>query len=91
MSESARRSKLEITLAVLKAVDGGETKPTKIMYASNMSWNLTQKVFADLVEQELLELEEVHGRGRCTKRYSITEKGKNVLDYFEGAKTLLQI
>lgn len=91
MTESARRSKLEITLAVLKAVDGGETKPTKIMYASNMSWNLTQKVFTDLVEQGLLELEEVHGRGRSTKRYYITEKGKNVLDYFEGAKTLLQI
>ena len=42
---TTRRSKLEIMLTVLRAVNDGETKPTKIMYASNMSWNLTQRVF----------------------------------------------
>ena len=91
MTDSTRRSKLEITLAVLKAVDEGITKPTKIMYATNMSWNLTQRVFSDLVEQGLLCVEEVQGSGRSTKRYKLTEKGQNVLEYFEGARALLKI
>jgi predicted transcriptional regulator len=91
MTDSTRRSKLEITLAVLKAVDEGIKKPTKIMYATNMSWNLTQRVFSDLVEQGLLYVEEVQGSGRSTKRYHLTEKGQSVLEYFEGARALLKI
>ena len=88
---TTRRSKLEILLTVLRAVNNGETKPTKIMYASNMSWNLTQRVFADLVRQGLLEVKENPKSRRSTRRYMITEKGSNVLNYFEGAKALLQI
>ena len=61
------------------------------MYAANMSWNLTQRVFNDLVEQELLDYEEIPGRKRSTKRYNLTEKGSNVLNYFEGAKALLNV
>ncbi len=90
-SESTRRSKMEILLTVLKIVRGGEQKPTKIMYAANMSWNLTQKVFADLVRQDLLEVESLEGKGKSTKRYKLSEKGQNVLDYFEGAEALLKI
>jgi len=88
---TTRRSKLEIMLTVLRAVNDGETKPTKIMYASNMSWNLTQRVFADLVRQGLLDVMENPASRRSTRRYVITEKGSNVLRYFEGAKALLQI
>ena len=88
---TTRRSKLEIMLTVLRAVNDGETKPTKIMYASNMSWNLTQRVFADLVRQGLLDVRENPASRRSTRRYVITEKGSNVLRYFEGAKALLQI
>ena len=86
-----RRSKLDIMLTVLRAVAGGEEKPTKIMYAANMSWNLTQRVFEDLVRQGLLEVREVPGSKRSTRRYSITEKGGSVLEYFDGAKALLKI
>ena len=89
--EVKRRSKLDIMLAVLSTVRNGEHKPTKIMYAANMSWNLTQRVFNDLVEQELLDYEEIPGQKRSTKRYNLTEKGSNVLNYFEGAKALLNV
>ncbi len=89
--EVRRRSKLDIMLTVLRAVAGGEHKPTKIMYAANMSWNLTQRVFEDLVRQGLLEVREVPGSKRSTRRYLISEKGRSVLEYFDGAKALLEI
>ncbi len=88
---TTRRSKLDIMLTVLKAISEGEQKPTKIMYASNMSWNLTQRIFADLVRQGFLTVRENPESKRSTKRYEITEKGMNVLKYFDGAKALLQI
>lgn len=90
-SDVKRRSKLDIMLTVLRAVAEGEEKPTKIMYAANMSWNLTQRVFEDLVKQDLLEVHEIEGGRRSRRRYRLTEKGRNVLAYFEGAKELLKI
>lgn len=90
-SDIKRRSKLDIMLTVLNAVADGEEKPTKIMYAANMSWNLTQKVFEDLLRQGLLEVDEVEMGTRSRRRYQLTEKGRNVLAYFEGAKEMLKI
>jgi len=90
-NETKRRSKLDIMIKVLSTIWGGENKPTKIMYAANMSWNLTQKVFEDLLQQGLLSIIEMPGAKRSIKRYKLTEKGQKVLEYFEGAKTLLNI
>ena len=90
-NETKRRSKLDIMIKVLSTIYDGENKPTKIMYAANMSWNLTQKVFEDLLQQGLLSIIEMPGTKRSIKRYELTEKGQKVLEYFEGAKALLNI
>jgi predicted transcriptional regulator len=88
---SERRSKLDIMITVLKTIQGGMDKPTRIMYAANMSWNSTQKVFADLIRQELIYFTEEQGARRAKKRYHLTDKGMNVLDYFQGASSLLKV
>ncbi|MEE8354705.1 MAG: winged helix-turn-helix domain-containing protein [Candidatus Bathyarchaeia archaeon] len=88
---SERRSKLDIVITVLKTIQGGMDKPTRIMYAANMSWNSTQKVFADLIRQELVYITEEPGSRRAKKRYHLTDKGMNVLDYFQGASSLLNV
>ena len=88
---SERRSKLEIMLKVLEAVREGVDKPTRIMYAVNMSWNPTQEVLARLVEDGLIRVTEESGGRRSKKRYEITEKGANVIRYFQGVKALINI
>lgn len=88
---SERRSKLEIMLKVLEAVREGVDKPTRIMYAVNMSWNPTQEVLARLVEDALIQVTEEPGGRRSKKRYEITEKGANVIRYFQGVKALINI
>jgi predicted transcriptional regulator len=86
-----RRSKLDIMITVLKSIQGGMDKPTRIMYAANMSWNSTQKVFADLLRQELIYITEEPGIKRAKKRYHLTDKGMNVLEYFQGASSILNL
>ena len=88
---SMRRSKLDIVLNVLSAVKGGIDKPTRIMYSANLSWKPTQNILGSLVEQGLLTEIERHGNKRSKKSFTITEKGLNVLKYFEGANELIDI
>jgi len=86
---SRRRSRLDIVLNVLSAIKEGVDKPTRIMYAANLSWKPTQSILRSLVQQGLLrEIEETSSR-RTKKRYEITEKGANLVRYFERAKDLL--
>ena len=88
---SNRRSKLEITLDVLKAVRDGVDKPTRIMYVANMSWNPTQELLERLVMEGHLDVTEERTEKRSKKRYVITEKGLNVINYLREAKTLINI
>jgi len=88
---SKRRSKLEIILDILSAVMDGVDKPTRIMFAAKMSYRSTQRVLSRLVEQGFLEVRMNTKSRQSKKRYVITEKGANVLDYFEKAKEILPL
>ena len=88
---STRRSKLDIQLDVLNAVREGEDKPTRIMYAANMSWNSMKKILDRLVDGGLLSVISTTGGKLVRRRYEITEKGISVLNYLEGAKELMDI
>ena len=88
---SQRRSKLDLVLGVLRAVGGGVDKPTRIMYAVNLSWRPTQAILGSLVGQGLLEVFEVAGERRSRRRYGLTEKGAGVLRYFDGARDLMDV
>ena len=88
---STRRSKLDIQLEVLKAVREGVDKPTRIMYAANMSWNPVRKILDSLVDGGLLSVISNTVGKRTKRRFEITEKGVYVLNYFEGAKELVDI
>lgn len=84
---SRRRSRLEIILNLLSTIRDGTDKPTRIMYAINLSWSPTKKMLSDLMDQELIEMNTASGNSK--KRYTITQKGIRVLDYFEKAKEIL--
>jgi predicted transcriptional regulator len=88
---SPRRSQLEIRLNILSAVKDGVDKPTRIMYAANMSWKPVQKILSHLVEQGLLEVRMNTESRQSKRRYALTDKGANVIDYFEKAKEILPL
>ncbi|MBS7639777.1 MAG: DUF4364 family protein [Candidatus Bathyarchaeia archaeon] len=80
-----KRSKLEVYLEVLHVISRGESKPTRIMYKTNLSWIPLQEILNFLVSQDLIE--EVESEKR--KEYFITDKGKRVLAYFKSLTELL--
>ncbi len=88
---SKRRSRLEITLTILSTIQDGVDKPTRIMYAANMSWKPVQRILSHLVEQGLLEKISNTESRQSRIRYQITEKGKRVLTYFVNAVEIMPL
>jgi len=87
----ARRSTLDLILAVLKAIRDGCDKPTRIMYACNMSWKPMKRMLGGLVEKGyVLEIKHSSNR-RSRKRYLISERGESVLRYFERGRVQFEV
>jgi predicted transcriptional regulator len=62
------------------------------MYGANLSWKPLQKILKALVAQELIEESVAEGGDKRTKTsYGLTEKGVNVLRYFNKAKELVDM
>lgn len=72
-----RRSRLEIYFNILEVIGRGVTKPTRIMYKTNLSWITLQEMFETLINGGFIREEE---KGN-SKRYYATDKGRNALNY----------
>jgi len=86
-----RRSRLEISLDVLRAVKKGVKKPTRIMYASNISWVPVQRILSSLVSNGFVRETELKGDKRTSRCYEITQSGLNVLMYLDEDKDVLRL
>jgi len=88
-----RRSKLEIYLDVLWAIKRGTRKPTRIMYEANLSWKPLQKILKSMASQDLIvEVDATPERDKRTSSvYEITQKGENIIKYFNRGKEFLKL
>jgi predicted transcriptional regulator len=84
---TSKRSKLEIYIDVLKTIRKGTYKPTRIMYRTNLSWKPLMKVLGSLADQDLISVRDEGNH----KFYEITEKGRNVLQYFSKAMESIKV
>ena len=77
-------------LEVLGIIKSGTSKPTRIMYQSNVSWKPLQRMIGSMVDQGLvreIDTSAIEGMDKRTSKISaITMKGERVLNYFRGAK-----
>jgi predicted transcriptional regulator len=85
-----RRSKLEIYVEVLSIIKGGTSKPTRIMYEANLSWDHLNSVLSPMLTQGLIDeidtTKERRRDKRTNTRYELTQKGENVLRYFKDTR-----
>ncbi len=86
-----RRTRLDISLDILRTVKKGVRKPTRIMYDVNISWIPLKQMLSSLVSAEFIRKIECTGDKRTTRHYEITQKGLNVLAYWDNGKDLLKL
>ena len=78
MESLGRRSKLEIYFDIIENVANGNVGPTRIMYKSNISWQVLQESLDFLISNGFL----VEGVESARKVYRLTEKGFRVRNEF---------
>lgn len=84
----SRRSRLEITIEVLKSCLEPNV-PTRMMYATNTSWNTFREILESLCDKGLIEFRETKTRThgdrdhRILGLYEITDKGRAVMQQLE--------
>lgn len=77
---------VDIKADVLRVISLGINSPTRIMFASNISWDLLNKILKDLCRKGLIE--EV-GSGR-RKKFKITGKGVEILMKYREVQRALE-
>jgi predicted transcriptional regulator len=83
-----RRSSFQIAVDVLMVINQGETRPTRIMYASNLSWNTLKSTLDLLVSKSYIQESQGVNKNR---QYNITQSGLNVLKYYDRIEELVKV
>ncbi len=84
------RSRFEIYVNILTVIRSGTVLPTKIMYGAYLSWSTLVKALESLIDQGLIEVQKIEGNTRSNKKYLLTRKGNNVLNFFNDIKELIE-
>jgi len=79
-----RRSRVELYIDVLRAIYNGRRSPSRIVYTANLSYDRVMRCIDFLEEQGLIQRAEDE-----KKRYMVTEKGRDVIQYFSEVETAL--
>ena len=77
-SETCRRSRMEMYFDILHSIDGGEEKPTRIMYKANLCWVVASERIEWLENQGFISSAETEGR----RTYHLTDRGRNLLESY---------
>ena len=94
-----RRSKLEIYIEMLINVKKGVGKPTQLMYASNLNWNLFKNVLDMMLRNGHIQEIDTTGRdsprllkdNRTKRIYRLTEKGEEVVQYLSSDRDITRL
>ncbi len=84
---SRRRSRLEVKISILKAINEGATRQTQIMYHSNLSWSFAHTFVRILERQGLISTIVLKGK----KSFMLTERGKRALAAYTAVTTELDL
>ena len=88
-----RRSKLEMYIDILKVLaQNGPMKLTHVMYKANVNCSVLKEYLEFLIQQNLIEEQiTLKKRNKTKVGYAITERGRNVLRYFNEVNRALRI
>lgn len=83
-----KRERLNVIRDVLKAIrENRNIKPTRLLYASNLSPQMFKEYINELLQKGFIELETLE---KDKKVFSLTKKGNNFLEEYRVIENLIE-
>lgn len=83
-----KRERLEVIRDILKAIrDGKRIKPTRLLYASNLSPQMFKEYINELLQKGFIKLEDI-GEGK--KMFLLASKGNNFLEEYRTIENFVE-
>ncbi|HZW57379.1 MAG TPA: winged helix-turn-helix domain-containing protein [Nitrososphaerales archaeon] len=76
-SRLLRRSRMDTSMDIIRAIGAGAQRPTHIMYKANLSWGSLQDYIANLEKRGLVASSVTTSNN---KEYGLTQKGFELLE-----------
>ena len=77
-----RRSRLETSMDILRAIGAGAQRPTHIMYKANLSWVVMQEYMINLEQRGLV----ASVSDKEKREYGLTQKGFELLGHINSIR-----
>jgi predicted transcriptional regulator len=74
---------MQVELDILRVINEGIDRPTRIMYRTNLSWSVMQSFLTILESRGLVQIKKENGK----TIYSLTDKGNNLLLTYDSVKS----
>jgi predicted transcriptional regulator len=75
-----KRERLDVIKDIIQTVrDNRQIKPTRLLYASNLSPQMFKEYINELIEKKFIKLEMEGKEGKEKKFFSLTKKGQDFL------------
>jgi predicted transcriptional regulator len=79
-----KRERLDVIKDIIQTVkDNRQIKPTRLLYASNLSPQMFKEYINELIEKKFIKLEMEGKEGKEKKFFSLTKKGQDFLQEYK--------
>jgi predicted transcriptional regulator len=79
-----KRERLDVIKDIIQTIkDNRQIKPTRLLYASNLSPQMFKEYVNELMEKKFIKLEVEGKEGKEKKFFSLTKKGQDFLQEYK--------
>jgi predicted transcriptional regulator len=79
-----KRERLDVIKDIIQTIkDNRQIKPTRLLYASNLSPQMFKEYITELIEKKFIKLEMEGKEGKEKKFFSLTKKGQDFLTEYK--------
>jgi len=86
-----KRERLDVIRDILQTVkENRQIKPTRLLYASNLSPQMFKEYINELMEKKFIKLDIEGKEGKEKKSFSLTLKGQNFLQEYKVIENFIE-
>jgi predicted transcriptional regulator len=86
-----KRERLDVIKDIIQTIkENRQIKPTRLLYASNLSPQMFKEYISELMEKKFIQLDVEGKEGKEKKTFSLTKKGQDFLQEYKVIENFIE-